>query len=515
MTAVIPAPTPAQRVGLADRKPDTHLPKQTKHVEAHGYRWKRSYRRRLIVVDTVAVVAAVTLASIGRFSVPVDEAVAASRSWVFVATYSVGLVVVWLAVLGLAQSRDLSLAGIGVEEYRRVMSATAWVFGIIAAGGLLMNAQIARGYLLIALPVGLAGLLAGRYLLERNLAKNRSRGEFTNHVVVLGSPDSIVSLCGKFDRARSAGYKVIGACVPDYDGEPGGVLETPAGKVPVLGDASAVEEALRLTGADALAVAAVERLGHEQIRRLAWRLDLLRVDLIVVPGMTDIAGPRLKVRPIDDVPLFHIARPEHDSGPSRYGKRAFDLAFASVALILLIPVFAVVSCAIKLEDRGPVFFRQQRPGLHGKPFRILKFRTMSTDGDASQPTDPILVEPVEQIFFAKSESDNRVTRVGRYLRRTSLDEIPQLVNVLTGAMSIVGPRPLIPGEGLSVEHYIERRALVKPGITGLWQISGRSSVSAEERVRLDHSYIDNWSLLRDMVIVLRTVRAVLNGRGAY
>ncbi len=467
-----------------------------------------------MIVDTIPVVAAVSLASIGRFGVPADDSSPNGRSWVFVVLYSVALVVVWLAALGFAQSRDLSLTGIGVEEYRRVMTATAWVFGIIAVGGLLLNEQIARGYLLIALPVGLVGLITGRYLLGRNLAKKRSRGEFTNHVVVLGKPDSIVSLCNSFGRATSSGYKVVGACVPDHDRELGEVIETPGGQVPILGDASSVEEALRLTGADALAVAAVERLGHEHIRRLAWRLDLLQVDLIVVPGMTDIAGPRLKVRPIDDVPLFHIARPERDGRPSRYGKRIFDLAFASVALVLLVPVFAVIAVAIKLDDKGPVFFRQQRPGLHGRPFRILKFRTMSVNADTSQHA-AVSVEPAKEIFFAKTESDNRVTRVGRFLRKTSFDEIPQLVNVLTGSMSIVGPRPLIPGEGLSVEHYMERRALVKPGITGLWQISGRSAVSAEERIRLDHSYVDNWSLLRDVVIVLRTVRAVLKGRGAY
>ncbi len=434
---------------------------------------------------------------------------------VFVAVYSLALVVVWLAALSFVQSRDLSLAGIGVEEYRRVMTATAWVFGIIASVGLVLHSQIARGYLLIALPVGLVGLIIGRYLLRRNLAKKRSRGEFTNHVVVLGKPDSIIALSNCFDRSKFAGYKVIGACVLDLDDEIGDALETSAGKVPILGDVRSVEEALRITNADALAVAAVERLGHEHLKRLAWRLDLLRVDMIVAPGMTEIAGPRLKVRPIDNVSLFHIARPEHDSGPSRYGKRLFDLAFTSVTLVLLIPVFIAVALAIKLDDGGPVFFRQERPGLHGRPFRILKYRTMSIDPDASKHAGCAPVEPLDEIFFRKSESDNRVTRVGRLLRKTSLDEIPQLFNVLAGAMSVVGPRPLIPGEGLSVEDYMQRRALVKPGITGLWQISGRSAVSAEERIRLDHSYIDNWSFLGDMVIVLRTVRAVLTGRGAY
>jgi exopolysaccharide biosynthesis polyprenyl glycosylphosphotransferase len=494
--------------------PDVASLKQATKAKAHGYQWKRLYRLRLVLVDTASVVAAVILASIGRFGMPVDSP-DGSESRVFVAFYSLALVVVWLGALAFVKSRDVSLAGIGPEEYRRVMTATAWVFGIIAVGGLLLHEQMARGYLLIALPVGLFGLITGRYLLRRSLAKKRARGEFTNHVVVLGNPDSIIALSNNFDRSKFAGYRVVGACVLDRDDHVGDMLQTPAGEVPILGDVRSVEDALRLTNADALAVAAIERLGHEHIRRLAWRLDLLRVDMIVVPGMTDIAGPRLKVRPIDNVPLFHIARPEHDSGPSRYGKRLFDLVFASTALLVFLPLFVVTALAIKLDDGGPVFFRQERPGLHGRPFRILKFRTMSIDPEANGHAEPAPVEPLDEIFFCKTESDDRVTRVGRFLRTTSLDEIPQLYNVLAGEMSIVGPRPLIPGEGLSVEHYMERRALVKPGITGLWQISGRSSVSAEERIRFDHSYVDNWSLLGDMAIVVRTVHAVLSHRGAY
>lgn len=436
-----------------------------------------------------------------------------SAAWINVTIFSLGLAAVWLITLGLQQSWDLSLVGVGTEEYRRVVTATAWVFGIIAAAGLVLQEQMARGYLVIALPVGLVGLLAGRHLLRRNLARKRVRGEFTNQVVVLGKRDSIVSLCNSLDRSKSAGYRVIGACVPNFDGDMGVELKTRAGRVPVLGDEGCVEEALRLTNADALAVAAVEHLGHERMRRLAWRLDALRVDMIVVPGMTDIAGPRLKVLPIDNLPLFHIARPRHDS-PSRYGKRLFDLAFGSVALLLLFPVMIAAAVAIKFDDGGPLFFRQERVGQHGMRFRILKFRTMFVDSDVTKGTEQAASGRSDAIFY-KSASDSRVTRVGRFLRRTSIDEVPQLFNVLAGSMSIVGPRPLVPGEGNSVEHFIERRALVKPGMTGLWQISGRSDVSAEERIRLDHSYVDNWSCVQDVVIVWRTVRAVIKRQGAY
>jgi exopolysaccharide biosynthesis polyprenyl glycosylphosphotransferase len=478
-----------------------------------GHCWKRSYRSRVLAVDTVAVVTAVVLASLGRFGIPIgDDPI--GLTWTSVLLYSVSLVTIWLTALGMHQSRDLTLVGVGAEEYRLVLKATFWVFGIIAALGLIAREQMARGYLLIALPVGLVGLVIGRRLLRRHLARRRAEGKFMNHVVVLGTQDTVLSLCRSFDRSEAAGYKVVGACILGFDGASSSVLETPTGQVPVLGDENSVEAALRLSGADALAIAAAERLGHERVRKLLWCLDPLGVDMIVVPGMSDIAGPRLKVRPIDNLPLFHIARPRHGSSSSRNGKRLFDIAFASVALLFAIPLFVAGALEIKLDDGGPVFFRQERRGLHGRPFRILKFRTMS-GAPASDPEQCALADKPDAIFFGKSTTESRVTRFGRFLRETSLDELPQLYNVLRGAMSVVGPRPLQLGEAECVEHFIERRALVKPGMTGLWQVSGRSDVSAEERVRLDHSYVDNWSCAQDIVIVLRTIRSVLKRRGAY
>jgi exopolysaccharide biosynthesis polyprenyl glycosylphosphotransferase len=457
------------------------------------------------------VITAVLLASIGRFGLT-DDIV--GNEWTRVAIYSVALAVIWLAALGMQHSRDLTLVGVGVEEYRLVLTGTFWVFGIVAAAGLVVNDQMSRGYLLIAFPVGLVDLLIGRHLLRRHLATKRARGKFMNHVVVLGTHDAVESLCKSFDRSKDAGYKVIGACVLGFEGNSGNVLKTPTGDIPVFGNENSVEAALRLSCADALAVAAAERLGHERVRKLLWCLDPLGVDMIVVPGMSDIAGPRLKVRPIDNLPLFHIARPRHDSPSSRNGKRLFDVTFASVALLFAAPLLLVVSLGIKLDDGGPVFFRQERLGLHGRLFSILKFRTMSCAPDTDSG-GAALADPSDEIFFGKAPSEGRITRFGRFLRNTSIDELPQLFNVLRGSMSVVGPRPLQPGEAACIEHFIERRALVKPGMTGLWQISGRSDVSAEERVRLDHSYVDNWSCAQDIVIVLRTVRAVLKRQGAY
>lgn len=482
----------------------------TEHL---GRRWQESYRTRLLVVDTVVVVGAVALGQFGRFGLFATAEDATTVTLTRLTALSLILALCWLVALSLVDSRDVSLVGVGSEEYRRVVSATAGVFGAVAIVSLLLQEQISRGYLIIALPVGLVGLVLGRHLLRRNLIKRRNRGEFITRVVVLGSVDSVDVLCTHLGRSTPAGYSVAAACIPGFHGDLGEHIDTVAGSVPVLGDQDSVELALRMTGADALAVAAVEQLGHEKMRRLAWRLDSLGVDMIVMPGMTDIAGPRLKLRPIDNLPLFHIARQRHD-GPRKHSKRLFDLVFGTMATIAGAPIMLAVALAIKLDDGGPVFFRQVRVGHQGRLFRIVKFRTMSVDAEAKKADERAASEPEAKVFF-KSAADSRITRVGKFLRSTSLDEIPQIFNVLAGSMSVVGPRPLVPGEGESVEHFVQRRALVNPGMTGLWQVSGRSDVSDDERIRLDHSYVDNWSVVQDLVIVWRTVRAVLKRDGAY
>lgn len=481
--------------------------------DSDGHRWKRKYRLRLLLVDAVGVAVAVTLAFYGRFALLAADGPDAAESTSRAAVLSIALGVAWFVALGLQESRDISLVGVGSEEYRRVVAATAWVFGLAAVCSLLIQTPLSRGYLLIALSVGLIVLLTSRHLLRRDLGKRRTRGESMTRVIVLGKPDSVSVLSETLSRSTPAGYTVVGVCIPDFLGAPGTQLDTPVGPLPVLGNEDSVEVALRLTGADALAITAVEHLGQERVRKLAWQLDSLAVDMIVVPGMTDIAGPRLKLRPIDNLPLFHVARSRRE-GPSLVGKRIFDVLLVLLSLPVVLPVLAVTAIAIKFDDGGPVLYRQVRVGQHGKPFRIFKLRTMAADADARKETELVAAGAAGGVFF-KSAADSRITKVGRVLRKASLDELPQLLNVLGGSMSIVGPRPLVPGEGDSVEHFVQRRSLVKPGMTGLWQVSGRSDVSEEERIRLDHSYVDNWSGVQDLVIVARTIRAVLKREGAY
>ncbi|MGV0835534.1 sugar transferase [Mycolicibacterium thermoresistibile] len=462
-------------------------------------------RRRVLTVDAAIITVVLGLAHAGTFRADTRD------GWLAGAALSVLLACCWLLALELQQSRDISLVGIGAEEYRRVVTATIWVFGLAAVVSVLIEARLPRDYLGIALAVGLSALLLGRHCVRRDLNRRRMQGKFITRVVVLGRPESVHLLCSSFGRTPGAGYRVVGVCLPGFTGTVGAELATPTGVVPVLGGDDAVESALRLAGADALAVAAIDHIGHEKMRRLVWRLQSMDTDLIVVPGMTDVAGHRLRMRPIDNLPLFHVSAPRQE-GPSVIAKRVFDLTFGMAALAAALPVMVVAPAAIKIDDGGPIIFRQRRVGQSGETFRIVKFRTMRVDAEARHDAERTAARH-HGVFF-KSATDSRVTRVGRYLRATSIDELPQLLNVLAGSMSIVGPRPLVPGEGQSVEHFLERRALVKPGITGLWQTSGRSALSEDERIRLDHSYIDNWSYVHDLVIVWRTIRTVLKREGA-
>jgi len=475
--------------------------------------WKRSYRARLVAADTTVIVVATVLAQLTRFGIP--SSAEGSRGWLLPAAQLLLLTVAWLGALGIQQAWDMNIVGTGSEEYRRAVIATAWVFGAIASTALIFQLYpyIARGYLLVALPTGLAGLLAVRNAFRQMLGRRRLHDECTVRVLVLGRPASVSTLARHFTRNKMSGYSIVGACVPGYSESATGGIETESGSVPVLGDELSIKDALALSEADALAVASLDHFDHERMRMLTWELDSLGIDLIVVPGMTDVAGPRLKIRPVDNLPLFYITRPKHDRA-SRIQKRLIDLVCGSLGLIAILPLMIFVALAIKIDDGGPVLFRQTRVGLRGKPFSIFKFRTMLVGSDKVQDQEKDSQGQLDAVFF-KSANDSRITRVGQFLRRTSLDELPQIFNVIAGSMSLVGPRPLVPGEGASVENFLERRSLIKPGMTGLWQVSGRSDVSPEERIRLDYSYVDNWSSVLDFVIMWRTVRAVLKRDGAY
>jgi exopolysaccharide biosynthesis polyprenyl glycosylphosphotransferase len=327
-------------------------------------------------------------------------------------------------------------------------------------------------------------------------------------VVVVGRDAAVTDLVRRLQVDRYAGMEIVAACVPCPDG----VAQLASTGVPVEGDLDAVVDVVRAHHADAVAVTSASETAALYLRRLSWQLEGSGIELLVSPGLVEIAGPRLHVRPFVGLPLLSIEEPDF-SGWKRVLKGALDRVGAALVILLIAPVLLVIALAVRCTSPGPVLYRQERVGAHGRRYTMLKFRSMAVGAEARVQELQARNEGHGLLF--KLRDDPRVTPVGRWLRRFSLDELPQLFNVLTGSMSLVGPRPPLPHE---VEHYdssIRRRLLVKPGLTGLWQISGRSDLSWEESVRLDLRYVENWSLALDLLILWKTAAAVIRSRGAY
>ena len=474
--------------------------------------WQRRYSRWLQVSDVVIATAVVALAQALRFGHDTTSALLPGAAFVNYAVVSALIIVSWSALLSIYRSRSRQVIGAGSEEFRRVWTATLLLFGTIAIVSMLFKLDIARGYLAIALPLGLFGLTVSRHIARRVVVARRRRGRMQTAVLAFGEPASITALVQSLVRHPENGFIVVGACMPDCAG--GGVLEiVGGGALPIFGHDGDIRLAVRASGADTVALASTNQLGSQGIRDLSWQLDKLDVDLLVSPGMVDVAGPRLTVRPCADLPLIQMAKPQYD-GAKGFQKRAFDICFAASALLAALPVMVVSAAAVKLTSKGPVFYLAERIGLDGKPFRMMKFRTMVVDAEQRLAEVAALNEGAGGVLF-KIRSDPRVTPVGRILRRYSLDELPQFINVLRGEMSVVGPRPPLRREVESYDQQVRRRLLVRPGITGLWQVNGRSDLSWEDSVRLDLFYVENWSMLSDLVIAVKTARAVFRGAGAY
>jgi exopolysaccharide biosynthesis polyprenyl glycosylphosphotransferase len=458
-----------------------------------------------IVVVILALMSA-QMVRLGQLVVPFD----AASLYFSVASFI--MAVIWLSLLAAYRTRSPRIVGAGVEEYRRVVSATLATISVIAVALMIFRPEYARGYLAVAFPLGLLGLLLGRSICRRFLAAQRRRGRCVTSVLAVGDPRAVRSLVQSLAREWWYGYSVIGVCLT---GRPaGGTIEIPGvGTLPILGDENDVDRAIAETNADTVALTATEHLGPEGIRELSWQLDELGVDLVVSPGVVDVAGPRLTMQPVSGLPLIHVEKPQY-SGTKRIQKRAFDICVSVVVLLGALPVMLAAAIAIKLTSRGPVFYRSERIGLDGQPFQMIKFRTMVDGADAQVGTLATLNESIGGVLF-KIRQDPRVTPVGRVLRRYSVDELPQFFNVLRKDMSVVGPRPPLRREVDTYDDQVRRRLLVLPGITGLWQVSGRADLSWEDSVRLDLSYVENWSITSDLLIAAKTVRTVFAGTGAY
>ncbi|ARJ06120.1 polyprenyl glycosylphosphotransferase [Cnuibacter physcomitrellae] len=478
-----------------------------------GLDWRKGYARRLIVTDFLVlawVIFGVQIAWFGLDSADVAFQGNEGELAVSYTAISVILLVAWMTALSVYGTREPRAIGTGSQEYRLIADGALRLFGLLAIVAFLFQINLARGYVLIAFPLGLVVLVFSRWMWRQWLGVQRARGHYTSRVLLVGSPTSVDYFARELNRQPEAGYLVVGACVPAGLG----TASPTAGFVPIFGDLSEVTQAMVGSDADTIVITSSDDLPPDRVRQLSWSLEPGRQHLVVAPSLVDIGGPRIHTRPVAGLPLIHVETPRYE-GSKRFAKRAFDIAASAFGLFLLAPLLVTIAMTVRLGSAGPVFFRQERVGYNGRRFEMLKFRSMVVDAEQRliYLRDQHRSEGNTVLF--KMKDDPRVTKAGKFLRRYSLDELPQLINVFNGTMSLVGPRPPLAREVQQYEQHVHRRFLVKPGITGLWQVSGRSNLSWEESVRLDLYYVENWSLTGDLVILWRTLRAVFAREGAY
>ena len=414
------------------------------------------------------------------------------------------MVVGWLAMIAVYSGYRSDVFGAGTDEYKHVLNAGLVTAALVGVGCFLAKFPLSRGFFVLLFAIGIPAMIAGRMVVRRALHRARLNGNLLQRVLIAGSPAHVDEIANVLRRERWLGYQVTGALTPAWSTD----AETPCG-VPVVGNA---DDVALMRSADTVFFAGGSGTSGQAMRKIVWDLEQDEVQIVVAPSVTDTSSDRVKVRPVGGLPLMHLDPPTWTDA-SRIGKRAFDLLGSGLLLVAFSPVFLFSAIAVKRFDGGPVFFRQIRTGRHGEEFVCLKFRSMVTDAEALLARLHEETGHTDGLF--KMTDDPRITGPGKWLRRFSIDELPQLWNVFRGDMSLVGPRPPLPSE---VEQYgddVSRRLHVRPGMTGLWQVSGRSDLSWEEAVRLDLYYVDNWSMLQDLSILTRTVGAVLGSRGAY
>lgn len=464
--------------------------------------WEARYLSRLLASDLVVGLGAGAVAFRARFGGDVTT----NRGYLLLSTL---LPIAFIAALAANRAYERRFLFVGPAEYERVLRAGFTLTAATAVVAYGLGIPLSRGYVVAALPLATLASLGNRFLLRARLHRARARGECMRRVIVAGHAGAVAQLATRLCRERYHGLEVIGGCLPPAEV---GLVVIPGVALPVFGDFDAIGDAVAETGADTVIVLSCPELDGIALRRLAWRLEGDDVDLIVASSLVDVAGDRTTIRPVDGLPMLHVEHP-HLGGARRLVKTAFDRVGAALLIGLLAPLLLALAVAIRVDSRGPVLFRQVRVGKDGRIFTMLKFRSMDPDAptrlaELRQRND------CDGVLF-KMREDPRVTKVGRWLRRFSLDELPQLFNVAGGQMSLVGPRPPLPEEVQAYPDDVRRRLVVKPGMTGLWQVSGRADLPWEEAVRLDLRYVENWTLSLDLIILLRTVRAITRSSGAY
>jgi len=459
--------------------------------------WSRDYLRWTGVADFSCACAGALVAVDLRFGKHISGGYVA---------LSLALPLCWLAALWLAGAYDVRFVGTGSDEFRKVLNAGVGLTATTAIVCYAINIELSRVYLVIAVPSVTLFDMMTRYAMRKRLHRRRVAGQCMSTVVAVGHPQAVANLITELQREKYHGLSVVAACVAG----PTDLAEI-AG-VPVYGGLDDVTTTVRRFAAHTVAVLACPEMDGIKLRGLAWELEKTGTDLCLSPALMDVAGPRTKVRPTAGLTLLHVDHPQL-GGIRLLLKDLFDRCAAAAALVMLSPLMTALALTIWLSDRGPALFTQVRIGKDGRVFRIYKFRTMVVD--AEKHREQLLAKnDLDGILF-KLRKDPRVTAVGAHLRRWSVDELPQLFNVVMGDMSLVGPRPALPEEAAKYAEHVRRRLVVKPGLTGLWQVNGRSNLSWDESVRLDLRYVENWSFALDLQILWKTISVLLRGSGAY
>ncbi|WP_405594356.1 sugar transferase [Streptomyces sp. NBC_01092] len=464
--------------------------------------WEQRYRRTVIASDTVAT--ALVVAAIGNFFGSRDAA-NWHEKWGILAF---GTELLVLGALAVSRSWAPAVLGQGAEEFRRLGRSLFTATVVLALGGIALTSRNIKLWIFVAIPAIALITMTERYLLRLSLHKQRKEGQCLRPVLAAGSPATVRDLINRTRKFPHLGWRVDAVCTTDGRGLDGDQLDG----VPVIGLLEDVAKHVRHDGYRVVAVTPDPHWSPDRLQRLAWNLEGSDAEMVVAPVLMEVAGPRLHVDAVLGIPLLRVSMPTFTGG-RRAVKEVVDRMGAAILLILFSPLMVLVGLLVVVNSPGGAFYRQRRVGKDGREFTLFKFRTMVSGAHGARAALADLNEGAGLLF--KLRRDPRVTRVGAVLRRYSIDELPQLFNVLTGSMSLVGPRPPLPEESAAYGPDIRRRLLVKPGLTGLWQISGRSDLPWDEAVRLDLRYVEDWSLALDTVILWKTLRAVLQGQGAY
>ncbi len=476
-----------------------------------------AYRRigivAMILCDTLMVFLAFGAAHQLRFyggitvapDVPVDTA-----KYVM---WTVLLFPIWISVFWFMRLYDYHYLLSGTVEYTRAMNAsTLSMMLVVLISFLQPNIQIARAWLIMAWLLSSLFVSVGRFALRRVAYQMRDRGYFVSPAIIVGVNQEALALANQLRDRRYSGLAVLGFVDATREDEPSNGRRAYGG-FPIVGNVSSLTEIVSTYGVQEVIIAGTALTDAQRIEVLERLINQPGIELRLSSGLYEILTTGMQVTTRNSVPLITLNRLR--LGRVELGlKTLMDVSLILLCLPVLLPLFLVISILIKLDSPGPIFYRRRVLGVRDQGFDALKFRTMAVDGDKLLAQRPDLLAELKETH--KLKNDPRITRIGRFLRKTSLDELPQLLNVLRGQMSLVGPRMITREEAEMYGTMHLNLLTVKPGLTGLWQVSGRSDLSYDERVRLDIHYIRNYSIWLDLQILLvQTPPAVLNKRGAY